>query len=763
MEHMEVQVEGAGSVSAPATAPTPAVRCILVHATAGRVRARIEPTCPLDRHGEALATLLRKQPGIETVRCNPTCESVVVTFDPDRLRPETVVGLMDGLPVSLLAAREPDQSEEQDATSWPYLCLSTAAVAADVLFGSSLAGWLLAAAAIPIFKRAAEAIAQKGRLNVDVLDAAATAVLAVQGQIRTAGMMVWLVSLGDVVRDLTFYQSRRAIEGLFEADIQHAWVVRGHKKVRIKVTEIAKGDEVVVYPGELITVDGIVLKGKATVDQKVLTGESMPVHKGPGDSVYAATVVREGKIYLQAAKVGEETMVANVVRLVRRAPVRETRIQNYAEHFADRLVPWSFMAAGAHLAATGTASGAAALLIIDYGSGIRVAAPTTVLAALTRAARQGILIKGGRHLERLAEIDTIVFDKTGTLTTGMPELVEVISYRRSADESRLLALAASAEDRLAHPMAQAILRAAKARKLSIPDRESSEYSIGLGVEALVEGRTVLVGSHRFMTMRNVGMGGARDDLLRINDAAGSPVFVAEDGELLGILVCNDPVRPEAPGVIRALRERGVRDIVMLTGDHPAVAKTAADKLGITRYIADSFPEQKSDFVQSLQQHGATVAVVGDGINDSPALARADIGIAVRGGTDVARETAHVAVLEGNLWKIPQAIDIARHAMRRIDQNWQLILYPNTAAIGLSIVGWIGPVGATILSNGAGVLASLNALRPLLAAEPRSDQRGDEMLDREFRRRAKHDGTQPRTDGQGRVGGSRRLSQIAAGP
>ncbi|TMA36818.1 MAG: hypothetical protein E6J79_12325 [Deltaproteobacteria bacterium] len=425
MEHMEVQVEGAGSVSAPATAPTPAVRCILVHATAGRVRARIEPTCPLDRHGEALATLLRKQPGIETVRCNPTCESVVVTFDPDRLRPETVVGLMDGLPVSLLAAREPDQSEEQDATSWPYLCLSTAAVAADVLFGSSLAGWLLAAAAIPIFKRAAEAIAQKGRLNVDVLDAAATAVLAVQGQIRTAGMMVWLVSLGDVVRDLTFYQSRRAIEGLFEADIQHAWVVRGHKKVRIKVTEIAKGDEVVVYPGELITVDGIVLKGKATVDQKVLTGESMPVHKGPGDSVYAATVVREGKIYLQAAKVGEETMVANVVRLVRRAPVRETRIQNYAEHFADRLVPWSFMAAGAHLAATGTASGAAALLIIDYGSGIRVAAPTTVLAALTRAARQGILIKGGRHLERLAEIDTIVYAKTGTLTTGMPELVEV--------------------------------------------------------------------------------------------------------------------------------------------------------------------------------------------------------------------------------------------------------------------------------------------------------------------------------------------------
>ena len=742
------------------------VRARLVHAMPGRARLRSDPPAVLERQGEALEGFLRAHPGVDDVRCNAACQSVIIGFDATRLNPDVVVGLIDGLPLARLAAKDPTADEAEDGTAWPYFCLSTAAVAADVLFGSSLATWLLAGAAVPIFRRAVESVAQKGRLNVDTLDAAATAVLALQGRIRTAGVMVWLVSLGDVVRDLTFHQSRRAIEGLFATNIQHAWVVRGRKKVRIRVEEIREGDEVVVYPGELITVDGVVVKGKATVDQKLLTGESMPIAKGPGDCVYAATVVREGKIYLKAAKVGEETMVANIVRLVRAAPVRETRIQNYAEHFADRLVPWSFLAAGGHLAISGSANGAAALLIIDYGSGIRVAAPTTVLAALTRAARQGILVKGGRHLERLAETDTIVFDKTGTLTLGMPEIVEVISYRGAAGDAHLLALAAAAEERLAHPMAEAILRAARAKKLTIPDRDASDYTIGLGVEASIDGRTVHVGSHRFMTSRSINLNKARGDVARINDAAASPVFVAEDGDLIGILVCSDPVRPEAPAVIRALRNRGIRDIIMLTGDHPAVAKTAADRLGITRYVADSFPEQKSDFVRSLQQRGATVAVVGDGINDSPALALADVGIAVRGGTDVARETAHIAILEGNLWKIPQAIDIARQAIGLVEQNWNLIFYPNTAAIALSLVGWIGPVGATLLSNGAGVVASLNALRPLLAAEPRPDrdldQRGDEGLESELRRRPKHDGTEARAEAGTRAGVPGRGPHMAAG-
>ncbi len=743
------------------------IQCSVVHATAGRLRMRVEPGEILERLGGALEALLRQHPGVTDVRLSPTTRSVVLEFDPTATTVDALLGIAGHLPVAELETHGPRgataDAMETDASSWLYLGLSSAALALDLVFPSGLAPWLLAGAAAPIFVRAFESLSEKRRLNVDVLDAAATVVLVTQAHIRTAGIMVWLVSLGDVIRDLTLRKSHGAIEDLFTANIQHAWVVRGDTKVRVRVEEIAEGDEVVVYPGELITVDGIVVKGRATVDQKVLTGESVPVEKSEGDTVYAATVVREGKLYLKASKIGQETMVANVVHLIRDTPARETRAQNYAEHFADRVVPWSFLGAGAALLATGNVNSAAALLIIDYGTGIRVAAPTAVLAAMTTAARQGILIKGGRHLEDLATIDTIVFDKTGTLTLGHPEVVEIIPYGKVAPDW-LLARAAAAEQRLTHPMAEAIVRAAVERGLEIPERDASEYTIGLGVEATVDRHTLQIGCHRFMTSKDVALRRARFDLARINDVAASPIFVAIDGELAGIMVCSDPLRPEAAGVVRALRARGVREVIMLTGDHPAVARTVAEHLGITRYVADALPEQKSDYVRTLQQNGAKVAVVGDGINDSPALARADVGIAVRGGTDVARETAHVAVLEGTLWKIPQAIDIARQATGLIGQNWNLIWYPNTAAIALSLAGVLGPVGATLLSNGASILATLNSLRPLLGTGgDESDERGEESLERSFGGRPQEQGTEPVSQPARHLRDGFRVPEVAPAP
>jgi Cu2+-exporting ATPase len=667
----------------------------------------------------ACEAFLREQPGIQEVRLNPGCRSVVLNYNPDVLRPDDLVTLVEQLPLDQLTTyrprNPPRQAEDSSSMAWLPLALSSAAVALSAFADAAIAPWLIAGAAVPIFTRAFEAMTQRDKLNVDVLDAAATAVLAVQGQLHTAALMVWLVSLGDVIRDFTMQRSRRAIEELFDGRTQFAWVVRDEEKMRVPVEEILDGDQVVVYPGDLIPVDGTVVSGRATVDQKILTGESMPVEKDVGDRVYAATVARDGKLYLTAAKVGRETTVAKVVQLVQDAPVRETRIQNYAEQLADRLVPWSMLGAGGAFALSADVNRAASLLIIDYGTGIRVAAPTTVLASMTRAARQGILIKGGRHLERLAEVDAIVFDKTGTLTLGTPEIVEVVPYREediSAD--RMLALAAAAQQRFTHPVAEAVVRTARAQGLSIPRRETSDYLIGRGVKATVERSVVLVGSRRFMAMNRVGVRRARQDLLRTDEAAASPIFVAIDGQLAGLLVLADPLRPEAEAVVQGLRERGITEVVMLTGDQPAVAKKVADALGITRYIAEALPDQKAALVGTLQLEGHTVAVVGDGINDSPALAQADVGIAVRGGADVARETAHVALLEGNLWKIPQAIDIARESMHLIRQNWRFIAYPNTVAMALSLPGLIGPIGATFISNGSAILATLNGLRPLLA-------------------------------------------------
>jgi heavy metal translocating P-type ATPase len=698
--------------------PQTFIHCHPVHTMPGRLRLRLETPAVLNGLAGAVEDVLRDHPAVQGVRLNPPARSLVVTYDAAVIEADDLIHFLQGWTIERLESYQSrshrsQQSPESPAQSWWSLGLSTAAVALGFLAESAVAPWCLAVAAIPIFQRAFDAIVQRGKLNVDVLDAAATTVLVAQGQVTTAAAMVWLVALGDFIRDITMQQSRRAIEGLLDGKIQSAWVLREGKKIRVNVEEVQAGDQVVVYPGELIPVDGTVLSGKAMVDQKILSGESLPVEKGEGDQVYAATVVRDGKLYLQAAKVGQETLAAKVVQLVRDAPVRETRVQNYAEQFAGRMVPWSFLGAGASLVFSRNAGTAASLLIVDYGTGIRVAAPTTVLSSMTKAARQGILIKGGRYLEQLAEMDAIVFDKTGTLTLGVPEVAELVHYDHGdLSPDMILQMAAAAQQRLTHPVAEAIVRAARCRGLEIPERDGSEYLIGQGVEAVVNGRVVLAGSQRFMTGKGIALLQAREDLRRIEEAAAAPILVAIDGTLCALFVLADPLRLEAAAVVQALRAQGIKEIIMLTGDHPAVANRVAGSLGIERYVAEALPAHKAELVRTLQAEGHTVAVVGDGINDSPALAQADVGISVHSGADVARETAHVALLEGNLWKIPLAIDVARESMHLIRQNWDLVFYPSTAAIALSLAGIIGPVGATVISNGSAVLAATNALRPL---------------------------------------------------
>jgi Cu2+-exporting ATPase len=584
-------------------------------------------------------------------------------------------------------------------------------------FVAPLVPLLLLASALPMLKRAHRSLSEDGKLNVDVLDASATSLLVVQGNFPMAIFMVWLINVADWVRDLTMMRSKKAIEEILGYQNIEAWVVRDGQKVRVIVAEVQLGETVVAYPGERIAVDGTVLSGKALVDQASLTGESVPVEKEEGSLVYAATVVREGKLYIRAERIGSETEAAQILRLVEAAPARETKIQNYAVKWANDLVPYSFVGGAIGAVMGGGLQGAAAVLIIDYGTGIRIAAPTTVLSAMTKAIRNGILIKGGRPLESLAEVDAVVFDKTGTLTTGNPDVLDVVPVNSStADE--VLALAAAAELRLSHPVADAIVRTAQARQLSIPERTASDYSLGLGVEAIVNDSVVLVGSPRFMTLRGVDLSPeVQAHIAQMQQQAISPLCVAQNGSVIGLLSISDPLRPEARDVVQALRDRGIKRIVMLTGDHQDVARRIAAELGITEYLAEVFPGDKSEAVQRLQAEGHKVAVVGDGVNDSPMLAYADVGIAVEGGTEAARETAPVVLLHGGLWKVPLAIDIGRETVALIRQNWSIISIPNTIALGLACVGILGPIGATLLSNGSAIVATINGLRPIMERRP----------------------------------------------
>ena len=412
---------------------------------------------------------------------------------------------------------------------------------------------------------------------------------------------------------------------------------------------------------------------------------------------------------------GGQTTAARIVQLIETAPVTETRVQNYAEKFADQMVaPW-LIGALALWAATGNIERLLSMLIIDVGTGIRVAAPTSILACMTAAARQGIIVKSGAHMEKLSKIDTIIFDKTGTLTRGTPEVLEIISFdKHRFPPAKILQVAAAVEARLKHPIAEAIVAEARQANLELLPRSKSRYQVGLGIEAQVNGYHVHVGNSRFLVQSGIDVDKADNDLRELARHGCSTVLFAINGELVGLIPCADQVRDDAAEVIAALHSRGVRELIMVTGDNATAAKAVGDRLGIDRCIAEALPSEKAEIVRRLQQQGRTVAMVGDGINDSPALAYADVGISMKHGADVARESADVVLMEDSLQKLILAIDISRDAMSLVKQNFGIIAVLNALAFALSLpAGLVRPSLTASISNGSAILASLNAVRPLL--------------------------------------------------
>lgn len=699
-------------------------RSEIIHRLPGRMRLRVPWLKGKPLLARGLMRNLSDLEGVRECRANAECASVTISYDPrhwSEHRLSRRLNRFTSHDLERLSAPNGSNGNngradnEQSSSSWFELSLSSAGVAFGLLcepLAPALVPLLLAGSALPMLKRAYDAVTTEGRLTVDVLDASATALMSLQGQFGMAAFMVWLINLGDYIRDATVSQAKSAVESVLSYQESFAWVLRGRRKIKLSVPKIRVGDTVIAYPGDRIPVDGIVLSGKAAVDQRALTGESMPVEKEAGARVFAATVIHDGKLYIRTSHVGTETEAAKIVKLIEGAPAHETAIQNYAERWANDLVPYSFAGAGVRGMFANGVSGAASVLVIDYGTGIRIAAPTAVLATMTKAVRQGILFKGGRALEQLAAVDAVVFDKTGTLTTGRPEITDIVAYE-GFDRNKVLALAAAAEQRLNHPVAQAIVRAASEAKLTVPSRKSSEYTIGLGVASRVNGYVVHVGCVRYMAQLGIELPpAARRDVAGLGKRAVSPVCVAVDRRFVGVIGYADQIRAEARALTQDLRNLGIKDIVMLTGDHRDVARHVAQELGITSYEAEVLPPQKVEAVKALQARGRRVAFIGDGINDSPALAHADIGLAVKGGADVAQETAHVVLLNGDLHQISTAITLAREAVDLIHENWNIIAVPNTVALTLACLGVLGPAAATLLSNGSAIVATGNSLRPL---------------------------------------------------
>jgi Cu2+-exporting ATPase len=689
----------------------------LAHTLDGRTRLRVTSADPDE--SLRLASWLEGRPGVESAKASPASGSIVVTFDS---RVVTAEGL-------LAAARSPEARLGSDPpapprrTEWRKAAMNTAVLGATMtgLLPLSATGAAIALTALPSARRALRA-ARERRLSVDVLDLAAIGISIATGQPVTAAFITWLLGVGDLILERTSDRARTAISKLMHLDADDAWRIRpggvgapGAEDVEhVSAKRLAAGDLIVVEAGGRVAADGVIVRGAASVDEKALTGESVPRERKVGDRVLAATVVVEGQIVVEVERTGTDTTAAKIVQILEGAGAKPMTLQRDTEKVADRLVLPAFGVAGVAGLLAEQIDRMTSVLITDFGTGIRIAVPTSALTGMTLAARKGVLVKGAQYLERLAKADTLVFDKTGTLTCGEPEIFEVVAVGAMSSRDAV-AFAAAAEARQSHPIARAIRRYTTRAEIVVPDAElgSESYAIGLGLAARVEGRRVLVGGTRLMATHGVRTVEGTRALDAHASAGASSILVAVDGELQAVVGYADEPRKESRDVVRALKANGRREIILMSGDARAPVLAVARAIGIDQAFADLLPEDKAERVRALQRAGKIVAMIGDGINDAPALAVADVGVSLDGGTDVALETADVVLLDGGLLKLPDAFELADDAMKRVRRGIGFVIVPNAVAIVLGAVGLLSPGAAALVNNGSTVAAALAAVAPLI--------------------------------------------------
>ena len=533
---------------------------------------------------------------------------------------------------------------------------------------------------------------------------------------ETSAVLITLVVMGKWFESLAKGRTSEAIKSLMGLKAKTALVVRGGQELALPVEEVIVGDIVLVRPGDKVPVDGEVLEGESSVDESMLTGESLPVEKKPGATVIGATINQNGMLRIRATKVGKETALAQIIKVVEEAQGSKAPIQRVADVISGIFVPivvgiaavtflaWFFFAAPGNFAAA--LENAIAVLVIACPCALGLATPTSIMAGSGRAAELGILFKGGEHLELTHKIDTIVLDKTGTVTHGKPKLTDVAA---EGDETEFLRLVGAAEKNSEHPLAEAIVAGIRERNVELPEAQSFEAIPGFGIKAEVEGRRLLVGTRRLLSTYGVEAAHAYDAMSRLEEAGKTAMLVAIDGRYAGMVAVADTVKETSKAAVGRLKEMGIQ-VIMMTGDNERTARAIAAQVGIEHVRAEVLPEEKAEQVRKLQAEGKKVAMVGDGINDAPALATADIGMAIGTGTDVAMEAADVTLMRGDLASIPDAIYMSRKTMRNIRQNLFWALGYNTLGIPIAAAGLLAPwvAGAAMALSSVSVV--LNALR-----------------------------------------------------
>lgn len=680
----------------------------------GRIRVNLAGIVP-DADAEPLRVALEKAPTIESARVYARIGSVALAYN--AADPATRDAALNWLGLVDAAAVDAARAD----------CAGMAAPSTDALLLNiaELVGfhyarrWFLPApirAAWTVwsyrkFLAAGLRSLVNGRLDVPVLDAAAVGISFAKGDFLTAGSTMFLLNIGEALEDYTKARSQHELIYSLLAMPETARRIEAGEEVGVPSSDLAEGDLIVVRTGMPVCVDGTVERGRAMVNQAALTGEPLAVERVEGDSVFAGTACEDGEIFVRVTSGAGNTKLRSIVSMVEQSEGLKSSVQGRRERLADAIVPWNFLLAGAVALTTRSLVKTSAALMVDYSCALKLTSSISVLAAMSQSARAGFTVKGSRHFEQLAAADTIVFDKTGTLTAATPQLTDVLAFAGWTQEE-VLRFSACLEEHFPHPVARAVVHAAEARGLEHRERHAEvEYVVAHGIASSLDGKRVVIGSKHFV-MEDEHVDVPASVAEKIDEAACglSTLYLAVNGELVGALLISDPIKPGVAEAIGTLRKLGFEHVVMLTGDNEAAAARIAADAGITEFAANLLPEDKHNYVAHLREQGRRVVMVGDGVNDSPSLSAADVGVAMGNGTAIAREVADVTLNRGDLCSLVALRRLSMELMERMDVTFREVIGFNSTLLALGIAGAIAPQTSSLLHNTSTVFFSMRDSR-----------------------------------------------------
>ncbi|MDR3301149.1 MAG: heavy metal translocating P-type ATPase [Spirochaetaceae bacterium] len=678
----------------------------VVHALPGRVRFRLNPDSLQYFHTAEITRLVSQSAGIKSARVRPVSGSILVHYDAACLDLAALTALVRGIEPSPVPAQK---KKDEGVTLWAYLAYQLF----RLFCPPQLKPAFTLLGAVPFFIEGVRSFT-KLRMDVALLDASAITLSVVRGNFSSASTLIMLLKTGQYLEDWAKFRSRENLAARISLDAGQVWVRKDGEEVEIPYSALKTGDLVVLRAGFMIPVDGKVAEGNALVNEASMTGESLGASRTAGDTVHAGTVIEEGELVVEVARTGADTRFQKIVQLIRQSEESKAATELKANELANRLVPFTFLTAALAALITRNLQKVQSVLSVDYSCAIKLSTPLVFLAAMREGLSNGVFFKGGAPMETLAAVDTMVFDKTGTLTCAAPSVDRIISYHQCS-EREALKIAACLEEHFPHPVAKAVVR--HALNMNVQHREEHsevKYIAAHGIATDYRGKHTLIGSRHFIKEdEGIDVSAAEGDLEAIAGEGKSALYLARDGKLIAIFAIDDPPRPEAPEVIAMLRALGVKEIYMLSGDNRRTAARVAKKLTIAYFRGELLPNEKTETVRLLRAEGRTVAMVGDGMNDSPAMSAANIGIAMKEGADLAQDVADITMRDPSLYPLVVARLLSQKAIKRIHHNTAAAIGINSALILAGLLGTQASGSFVWLHNLTTLGLSLNSMRPLL--------------------------------------------------